>query len=95
MKYLVETNGAYSLHDLLGRQTVRAGRPSVVTPTAFIESHRGTRLTVLETLADEASDAPLARSKNEEELDAAIAALPREDKPVAKKAAPAKAATKE
>lgn len=92
MKYLVETNGDYTLHDLIGRQTVRAARPTVVEATAFIEMHRGTKLTVLETLADDASDDALARSKNEEELEAAILALPRDDKPVSKKAAPKTAA---
>lgn len=95
MKYLVETNGSYTLHDLLGRQTVRASRPTVVEATPFIEVHKGTRLTILEILADSASDSPLARAKDEEELEAAILALPRDEKPAAKKAAPAKPAAKE
>jgi hypothetical protein len=57
--------------------------------TPFMERHRGERLTVLETLADEASDADLAAAADEDALYAAIEALPRAEK-VAKKA-PARA----
>lgn len=77
VKLLVQTNGAYVLYDMNGRQTVAAFRPSVVTRTAFIDLQRGSKLTVLEELADEATDATLAAATNEEELKAAIEALPR------------------
>lgn len=92
MKYLAETNGEYGLHDLIGRQVVAANRPTVVTATPFIERLRGTRLTVLEILADEAQDTALAFAKTPEELEEAIAALPRAEKTAKKSAAkPARA----
>lgn len=77
MKLLVQTKGNYALHDLIGRQTVQAYRPCVVTNNAFIEAHRAGKLEILEELADEATDATLAAARNEEELKAAIADLPR------------------
>lgn len=77
MKLLVQTKGNYALHDLLGQQTVQAYRPTVVTATAFIESHRAGKLEVIEELADEASDAVLAVAKDEAELAEAIKGLPR------------------
>lgn len=77
MKLLVQTNGEYGLYDLNGRQEVAAFRPSVVTRTSFIDIHRGGKLTVLEELADEADDTALALATNDDELKAAIAALPR------------------
>jgi len=96
VKALVETNGDYALHDINGRQTIQAYRPSVVELTAFVERHRGTRLTLIEMLADDASDTPLAAAKDEDELYLAIEALPRPAKPepkpapAPKPAAPAK-----
>lgn len=87
MKLLVQTNGNYGLLDLHGRQEVAASRPSVVTRTSFIDVNRGVKLVVLEELADDASDAALAAAATEEELAAAIAALPRPAKPESKAAA--------
>jgi hypothetical protein len=86
VKVLVETLGDFSLLDVNGRQTIQAFRPTVADLTAFVERHRGTRLTVLETLADDASDESLALAKNEDEIYAAIEALPRPEKPAAKPA---------
>ena len=86
-KLLVETNGDYSLYDLLGRQTIESYRPTVVTQTGFITRMRDDRLTVLEKLADDASDEALAEARNAEELAAAIEALPRPAKPAAPKPA--------
>lgn len=86
MKYLVETPGDFGLHDLMGAQTVKANRPTVVASTPFIERMIGLRLTKLEVLADEATDIPLQLAKNEAELEDAIAALPRAPKPAAKPA---------
>ena len=80
-KLLVETNGNFCLHDTLGRQTVEAYRPTVVNATAFIESHRGGKISVLEELAEDASDATLAKAKDAEELEKALAGLPRAKKP--------------
>lgn len=80
MKALVETLGNYCLHDLLGRQTLQAERPTVVELTPFIESHRGTRLKIIEMLGDEASDAGLALAADDDALEAAIADLPRPTK---------------
>lgn len=88
MKLLVQTNGDYALQDLFGGQVVQAFRPSVVTRTPFIEANRGGKLTVLEELDDEASDAMLAEAKTEDDLKAAIEALPRKEKPAVKTAAP-------
>lgn len=92
MKYLVETNGDYGLMDLFGGQHIAADRPSVVRNTGFIETQKGSKLTVLEILADEATDEMLA---NAEDLEAAIADLPRpkKDEPV-KAEAPKPAAAK-
>jgi hypothetical protein len=84
VKLLVETTGQFALHDTIGRQTVEAFRPCVVTSTPFIESNRAGKLNVIEALADDASDADLAAAKNDDELLEAIEALPRP------KAAPAK-----
>lgn len=77
------------LHDTLGKQTVEAFRPCVVTATSFIEGHRGGRLNLIEKLDDDATDATLAAATNDDELLEAIEALPR---PKADKApaAPAK-----
>lgn len=80
MKLLVETTGNFALYDLMANQVIQAGRPSVVTNTNFIQAHRGTKLTVLEILADDASDSELAVTTNSLELEAAIAALPRPEK---------------
>lgn len=80
MKYLVETPGDFGLHDLMGGQTVKAHRPTVVTSTPFIERMFGTRLTKLEVLADDATDTDLQLAKNEAELEDAIADLPRAPK---------------
>lgn len=77
MKLLVETNGDYSLYDMQGLQVIAAYRPSVVKKTAFIELHRGGKLTVIDELADEAEDSMLDSVTGAEELAAAIAALPR------------------
>lgn len=89
MKLLVETTGTFALHDTIGRQTVEAFRPCVVTKTPFIESQVGLKLKVVEPLADDASDEALAAAKDEDELLEAIEALPR---PKAEaKAAPAPA----
>ena len=85
MKYLVETTGDFCLYDLNGAQVVQAHRPTVVESTPFIERMAGDRLTKLETLADDASDAALAAARHEDELDEAIEALPRPAKPAAKK----------
>jgi hypothetical protein len=90
VKLLVETLGNYGLYDLYGQQEVRPNRPTVVTRTPFIDVNRGAKLTVLEELADDASDEALAAATSDEELEAAIAALPR-----AKKPAPAPAAKKD
>ena len=92
MKLLVETPGNFALHDTLGRQTVEAFRPCVVVGTSFIESHRGGKLKILETLADEATDDTLAAAKNDDELLEALEALPRPSAEPAK--APAKPASK-
>jgi hypothetical protein len=90
LKVLAETSGNFCLYDLIGGQIVEAHRPCVVELTAFLNTHRGDRLTVLETLADDAEDGALALAKDEDELAAAIADLPRADKPAPKAAAPAK-----
>lgn len=90
MKALVETIGNQMLQDLFGRQQVEAYRPTVVTMTGFLENLRGTKLRVIEELADDASDEALALARNEEELAAAIKALPRPGKtPPAAEAVPA------
>lgn len=88
MKLLVQTNGEFGLYDLLGRQEIHAYRPCVVEATPFINVNIGAKLTVLEELADEASDAELAAAGTDEALEAAIAALPRREKPAPKAAAP-------
>lgn len=77
MKLLVETNGNYALYDLMARAVIQANRPTVVENTNFIQLQRGTKLTVLEVLGDDASDSELQVAKNAEELKAAIANLPR------------------
>lgn len=82
MKLLVQTTGDFALYDLAARQVIAAHRPTVVTNTAFIQNHRGTKLQVLDTLADSASDAALADATD---LEAAIKALPRAPAPEPKK----------
>lgn len=77
MKLLVQTNGDYGLYDMNGRQSIAAFRPTVVTRTAFVDNQRGNKLTVIEELADEATDDALAEARDEAELKAAVAALPR------------------
>ena len=77
MKYLVETLGDYGLHDLFGRQTIHASRPTVVIASAFIEGQKGRKLKVLELLDDDADDATLAKAKSPADLEKAIAALPK------------------
>lgn len=90
MKALVETNGDFGLHDLMGRQTVFSYRPTVVELTPFIDANRGTKITLIEILADEAADTGLALATDDDKLAAAIAALPRPEeapksvKPVSK-----------
>lgn len=87
MKLLVQSIGSHILFDLYGRQEIAAERPTVVTRTPFIDVNRGRKLEVLEELADEATDEDLAAATNAEELEAAIAALPRAEKPAIKLAA--------
>jgi hypothetical protein len=97
MKLLVETTGNFGLYDLAARQVIQANRPTVVENTSFIQVNRGGKLTVLEILADDASDAPLQMAKDSTELAAAIAELPRPAKPEPKTVEPkveAKAETK-
>jgi hypothetical protein len=89
LKYLVQTPGPFSLNDLMGEQNIKAHRPTVVTSTPFVESMLGRRLDKLEVLADDASDEALDEASTPEELEAAIAALPRRTK--AKPAEPAPA----
>jgi hypothetical protein len=90
MKLLVETTGNFGLYDLNARQVIQANRPTVVGNTPFIQANRGTKLTVLEILADDASDAGLQMAKDSIELEAAIADLPRPPKPEPKTAEPTK-----
>lgn len=84
MKLLVQTTGDFALYDLATRQVIAAHRPSVVSNSPFIQNHRGTKLQVLETLADDATDAALADAKD---IEAAIKALPRAAAPEPKKPA--------
>jgi hypothetical protein len=87
VKLLVQSIGNHTLLDLYGHQEIAAERPSVVTRTPFIDVNRGRKLEVLEELADEATDEPLAAAQNDDELAAALAALPRREKPEPKVAA--------
>lgn len=86
MKVLVETTGDFCLHDLLGNQVIEAYRPTVVELTPFVTNLRGVRINVLEDLADDASDAELALAGTDAALEAAIAKLPRREKPAPKAA---------
>lgn len=77
VKILVETNGDYDVLDLNGQQVVHSYRPCVVTLTPYIDACLGGTLRRIEVLTDDADDAALSRCKTEEELFAAITALPR------------------
>ncbi len=91
MKYLVETLGNYGLHDLMGGQTIKANRATVVEATPFVERMTGFRLVKLEVLADDASDETLQLARDDDELELAISNLPRPTKPApAAKPAPKK-----
>jgi hypothetical protein len=71
----------------MAHQDIRAFRPTVVELTPFVQTHlTNGRLSKLEDLADEADDASLQLCKSDDELEAAIAALPRREKPAPKSA---------
>lgn len=60
MKLIVETTGAFQLHSTAPENFVRAGRPCVVRPSAFIDQHMaGQRARLLGQVNDEATDAEL------------------------------------
>ena len=85
MKLLVQTSGDFGLYDMALGQDIAASRPSVVERSSFVTNQVGLgRLEILEALADEASDAPLAAARTEAELKAALDKLPRPAAPAPK-----------
>jgi hypothetical protein len=74
MKLLVQTTGHFALRDTSNGQVIHSSRPTVVDLTPFVDERIGTKLDLLDVLADDASDQMLRVAPD---LKAAIDALPR------------------
>lgn len=76
MKLVVKTTGQFQVYSVAPEQFVKAGRPTVVRPSAFIQSNIGAgRLVVLGQVTDAATDLELQAMIKENGADLAVASF--------------------